>query len=39
MSRFVRRHRQTTMRKALGQLAPVFTIDATDLAQLVSGRV
>lgn len=39
MSKFVRRHRQASMKKALGQLAPVFAIDATDLAPLVSGRL
>lgn len=39
MSKFVRRHRQTTMKKALGRPAPVFTIDAMDLTQLVNGRL
>jgi len=39
MSRFVRRYRQTSVKKALGQLAPVFTIDAMDLTVLANGRL
>lgn len=39
MSKLVKRHRQATAKKALGQPAPVFTLENEDFGALISGRL
>ena len=39
MSKLVRRYRKLTIRKALSQLAPLFTVEGADLDELAHGHL